>query len=147
LTLCRDFAKETVGMGLVAAPRVSAGEYEEAAGKCARLVNAADEAQGLTQLGDRPVDIPLAAVEHTSQEKRPANIVGLLGFLSDPHRVFGHAMPLGEAPQFGEAPGHTDTGDHGRQVAPTEVGRVLLASEQRDCPPCDVERLPKVPPL
>jgi hypothetical protein len=52
LTLCSDFAKETVGMRLVAAPRVEIGEFEETSGERARLVDAANEAQGLTQLGE-----------------------------------------------------------------------------------------------
>ena len=39
-------------MCLVAAPRMDAVEFEEASGKRARLVHAADEEQGLAQLGE-----------------------------------------------------------------------------------------------
>jgi hypothetical protein len=47
-----DVAEETVRMRLVATSYLGAGELEEAASKRACLVHAADEKQGLAQLGE-----------------------------------------------------------------------------------------------
>src|SRR5947207_8218638 len=52
LATCGNVAEETVGMRLIAAPCVGAGEFEEAFGKRARLVPAADEQVCLAQLGE-----------------------------------------------------------------------------------------------
>ena len=52
LAMHGDLAEEPAGMRLVAAARVGTGEFEEASGQRTRLVHAADEEQGLAQLGE-----------------------------------------------------------------------------------------------
>src|SRR5438132_6600835 len=52
ITTCGGLTEEPVGMRLVAASYEGAGELEEASGKRARLVYAADEEQGLAQLSE-----------------------------------------------------------------------------------------------
>src|SRR5438132_363712 len=52
LALRGDLTEETVRMRLIAPSCVSAGEIEEASGKCACLVYAAYEEQGFTQLSE-----------------------------------------------------------------------------------------------
>jgi hypothetical protein len=47
-----NITKESQSMRLVAASWMGVGEFEEAFGKGARLVHAADEEQGLAQLGE-----------------------------------------------------------------------------------------------
>ena len=69
-----NIAEETAGMRLVTASWVGAGEFEEALGKCARLVHAADEEQGLAQLGEHKLmgehTVPGGnALQHLVQER------------------------------------------------------------------------------
>src|SRR5207249_638275 len=52
ITTCGGLTEEPVGMRLVAASSLGAVELEEASGQRARLVHAADEEQGLAQLGE-----------------------------------------------------------------------------------------------
>ena len=69
-----NVAKETVGMRLMATSCVGAGEFEEASGKRACLVHAADEQLCLTQFGERECLIGCAApgnhaLQHLIQER------------------------------------------------------------------------------
>src|SRR5262245_48233657 len=52
ITMRGNLAEEPAGMCLIATSCVGTGEIEEAPGQCTRLVHAANEEQGLAQLGE-----------------------------------------------------------------------------------------------
>jgi hypothetical protein len=73
-----------------------------------------------------------------------AILVGLLNRLGQPHPVFCHAAPLGEAPQFGQTPGHNATGEHRGRGDQAKARIAQLAGEQRHHLSRHVQRLLKV---
>jgi hypothetical protein len=65
--------------------------------------------------------------------------------LAQLYRLFSQAVPLGEAAQFGQTPGHHAPDGYSGQGGLAKARQTPLAGKQPERRPADVQRLPIVP--